>query len=177
LGLAVYSEEDLTAHSALQYLAEQAGGDPTAVESIRSYNRETGSWETASWFMGEPAGVDFPIKPGEAYLIYMRRDVDDVWFEGVALGAAVDLTSGMNLVTLPAPGQGFTYDSHEMLQGIGDENEVASVRRYDFSDGWEATFWFEFGDSYQAAGELYDTSEKEGYLILMKQAKEQWRAY
>ena len=107
----------------------------------------------------------------------MSRDVDDVWFEGIALGAAVDLTPGMNLVTLPAPKQGFTYDSYEMLEGIGDESEVVSVRRYDFSDGLEATFWFEFGDSYQAAGELYDTSEKEGYLIHMKQGKEQWRAY
>jgi hypothetical protein len=178
LGLAVYSEEDLTAHSALQYLAEQAGADPSAVESIRRYNRETGSWETASWWFPPegppaPAGVNFPIRPGEAYLIYMSQDVDDVWFEGIALGAAVDLTPGMNLVSLPAPKQGFTYDSYEMLDSLGDENEVASVRRYDFADGWQPTFWFLGSPS----GVQFSTTEKEGYLIHMKEAKEQWRPY
>jgi hypothetical protein len=178
LGLAVYPEEDLTAHSALQYLAEQAGGDPAAIESIRRYNRETGSWETASWWFPPvgspvPAGVNFPIRPGEAYLIYMSQDVDDVWFEGIALGATVDLTPGLNLISLPAAKQGFAYDSYQMLQSLGDENKVASVKRYDFSLGWQTTSWFLDSPS----GAQFSTTEKEGYLIHMKQAKEQWRAY
>jgi hypothetical protein len=103
----------------------------------------------------------------------MSQDVDDVWFEGIALGAAVDLTPGMNLVSLPAPKQGFTYDSYEMLDSLGDENEVASVRRYDFADGWQPTFWFLSSPS----GVQFNTTEKEGYLIHMKQGREQWRPY
>jgi hypothetical protein len=173
LGVAVYSEEDLTAHSALQYLAEQTGGDPTAIESIRRYNRETGSWETASWFLGQPAGVNFAIEPGEAYLIYMARDVTDVWFEGFALGAAVDLSPGLNLTCLPAAKQGFTYDSYEMLGSLGNDTEVASVKRYDTSQGWQTTSWF-LGSP---AGAQFSTTEKEGYLVHMKQGKEQWRPY
>jgi hypothetical protein len=168
-------KEGCTSYSLLLYLADQAGGDQTAIESIRRYNPETGIWETASWFMGEPSGIDFPIRPGEAYLIYMSRGVADVWFEGIALGAAVGLSPGMNLVSLPAPKEGVTYDSYQMLQSLGDENEVASVKRYDSSQGWQTTSWF--GDPPVPAGVNFPTTEKEGYLIYMKQSKEQWRAY
>jgi hypothetical protein len=119
--------------------------------------------------------VDFLITPNESYLIYMSRPVNDVWFEGIALGAANDLAPGLNLVSLPVPKQGFTYDSYEMLQGLGDENEVASVKRYDSSGVWQTTSWF--GDPPVPAGVNFLTSEKEGYLIYMKQAKGQWRPY
>jgi hypothetical protein len=88
---------------------------------FRRYNRGTGSWETASWFLGQPAGVDFDIEPGEAYLIYMARDITNIWFEGFALGAAVDLSPGLNLSCVPAAKQSFTYDSYEMLTGLGAE--------------------------------------------------------
>jgi hypothetical protein len=172
-GVAVYPEPNFTAHSLLLHLAEQAGGDPTAIESIRRFNRETGSWETASWFLGEPAGVDFPIRPGESYLIYMSRGVDDVWIEGIAVGAAVDLSPGMNLTSVPAAKQEFTYDSYEMLQSLGNENEVASVKRFDSSGAWQTTSWFLGSPS----GAFFMTSEKEGYLIQMKDAKQQWRPY
>ena len=123
--------------------------------------------------MGEPAGVDFPIEPGEAYLIYMSGDLNDVWFEGVAVGKAVDLSPGLNLVCLPAPSEGFEYDSYEMLESLGDSNEVSSVRKYDSNYGWQTTSWF-FGSP---SGALYDTRKGEGYVVYMKQAKEQWRPY
>jgi hypothetical protein len=171
--LAVYSEPGFTAYSLLLHLAEQAGGDYTAIESIRHYDKETGTWESASWFLDQPAGVDFAIKPGEAYLIYMSQAVDDVWFEGIALGAAVDLAQGLNLVSLPAPKQSFNYDSYEILQSIGGENEVASLRRYDSSQGWQTTSWF-LGS---VSGAQFATTEKEGYVVHMKEAKEGWRPY
>jgi hypothetical protein len=103
----------------------------------------------------------------------MGRNVDDVWFEGMAVGAAVDLSPGLNLTNVPAAWQGLIYDSYDMLQSLGDENDVASVKRYDSSGAWQTTSWFLGSPS----GVQFSTSDKEGYLINMKQAKEQWRAY
>jgi VCBS repeat-containing protein len=173
VGLPVYSKEGFTAYGLLLYLAEQAGGDSTAVESIRRFARGSGSWETASWFLGQPAGVDFPIEPGEAYLIYMGRDLDDVWFEGVAVGVAVNLSPGLNLVCLPAPREGFKYGSHEMLEDLGDQSEVQYIKRYDSTYGWQTTSWFLGSPS----GALYDTRKGEGYVIYMNEARQQWRPY
>jgi hypothetical protein len=152
---------------------EQAGGDASVVENIKRYNRQTGTWETASWFLGVPAGVDFAIKAGEAYLIYMKQDMDDVWFEGIAHGAAIDLAPGLNLVCLPTAEEDFEYNSYEMLEDLGDETEVSSIRRYDSTQGWQTTSWF-LGS---AAGAEYNTSTGEGYLIYMNQNKLNWRAY
>jgi hypothetical protein len=60
-----------------------------------------------------------------------------------------------------------------MLQSLGDESMVASVKRYDSSGVWQTTSWFLGSPS----GVNFATSEKEGYLIHMKEAKEQWRPY
>ena len=170
-GLPVHANDSFTAYSLLLYLKEQGGGDASVVKSIRRYNTQTGSWETASWFMGSPAGVDFPIKVGEANLIYMSQDMDGVWFEGTACGAAKDLTVGLNLVSLPVAEDGHTYTSYQMLEDLGDESHVSSIRRYNST--WETTSWFAGSPS----GAYYSTSRGEGYLLYMKQAREQWRAY
>jgi hypothetical protein len=173
VGMPVCPPTPFTSHSLLLYLKEQAGGDATAIENIKRYNRQSGTWETVSWFMGAPAGVNFPISAGEAYLIYMKRDLDGVWFEGIAQGAAVDLSRGLNLISLPVAPDTFTYTSYEMLEDLGDASEVSSVRRYDFNQGWQTSSWFLGSPS----GALYNTSKGEGYLIYMKQERKEWRAY
>ena len=172
-GIPVYTEAPFSAHSLLIYLEEQAAGDSEVVESIKRYNRQTGNWEMVSWFMGMPAGPDFPIKPGEAYLIYLKEAVNNVWFEGIALGTATDLLPGMNLVCLPAAGDGFTYTSYEMLQDLGDENQVAYIERFNPTEGWQSTLWF-LGSP---AVDEYTTRAGEGYIIYMNQEKLDWRAY
>jgi hypothetical protein len=175
VGLPVYSQTAFTAHSLLVYLEEQIDGDlgSTSVESIKRYDEQTGIWEAVSWFFGSPTGPDFPIKPGEAYLIYMEEDVDAVWFEGVDLGATADLEIGLNMTCLPAPKDTFTYTSYEMLQDLGDEDEIASFKRYSLIDAWQSTFYF----MTNPAGVEYDTRKGEGYLIYMKQEQPNWRAY
>ena len=173
VGIPVRSTPALTSHSLLLYLKEQAGGDTSVVENIQRYNNQTGTWETASWFLGVPAGMDFPIKAGEAYLVYMGQEMNDVWLEGIARGAAIDLTSGLNLVCLPAAEDGFIYSSYDMLQDLGDETQVASVRRYDSTQGWQSTSWFLGFPS----GEDFETRKGEGYLIYMKEALLDWIAY
>jgi hypothetical protein len=173
VGMPVHLTPALTSHNLLLYVKDQAGGDASVVENIKRYNRQTGTWQTASWFLGEPAGVDFAIKAGEAYLTYMKQDMDDVWFdEGFAHGAAIDLAPGLNLVCLPAAEQDLEYSSYEMLEDLGDETEVSSIRIYD-STGWQTTSWF-LGS---ASGAEYNTSKGEGYLIYMNQEKLNWRAY
>jgi hypothetical protein len=79
VGIPVHSTPGLTSYSLLLYLKEQAGGDASVVENIKRYNNQTGAWETASWFLGVPAGMDFPIKPGEAYLVYMGQEMNNLW--------------------------------------------------------------------------------------------------
>jgi len=79
----------------------------------------------------------------------------------------------LNLTSVPATNQGFTYDSYAMLQSLGNENEVASMKRFDATGVWQTTSWFLGSPS----GPKYITSEKEGYLIYMKEAKGQWRPY
>jgi len=172
VGLPVHLTPALTSHSLLLYVKEQASGDASVVENIKRYNRQTGTWEKASWFLVVPAGVDFAIKAGEAYLIYMKQDMDDVWFEGMAHGAAIDLAPGLNLVCLPAAREEFQYSSYEMLEDLGDESQVSSIRRYD-PTGWQTTSWF-MGS---ASGAEYNTIKGEGYLIYMNQEKLNWRPY
>ena len=147
--------------------------DGAVAWSVQRYNNQTGAWETASWFLGVPAGVNFPIKAGESYLIYMGQEMNNLWFDGIDRGAATDLRSGLNLVCLPAAEDGFIYSSYEMLQDLGDETQVASVRRFDSTQGWQSTSWFLGVPS----GEDFETRKGEGYLIYMKEALEGWRAY
>ena len=134
-------------------------------------------WETAGWIGDNPSGTKFPIKAGEAYLIYMGRDLSGVWFEGPARGAAVHLGDGLNLVTLPSANEEFEYTSYQMLTDLGGQTEVSSARRYDYYWGWQTTSWFKLSGVPYVSGVDFDTRNGEGYLIYMKQEKENWRPY
>jgi hypothetical protein len=57
-------------------ILEELGGE-TFVSSIQRHNTYTGKFETASYLNGQPAGVNFPIKAGEGYFIYMKQNRDD----------------------------------------------------------------------------------------------------
>jgi hypothetical protein len=103
----------------------------------------------------------------------MGQDLNDVWFDGVAMGTTIDLSPGLNLVCLPAPREGFEYDSHEMLEDLGDQSEVQNIKRYDSTYGWQTTSWFLGSPS----GAEYETRNGEGYVIYMKEGKQQWRPY
>jgi hypothetical protein len=173
VGMSFIPIEGLTAHGLLRHLRDQAGGDTDVVGSIQRYNTETGQWEMVSWLDGEPGNGDFPIRAGEAYLVYMGWDVYNLWFEGVAHGAAVHLATGLNLVTLPTTRLPVEFDSYDMLVNVGTESEISSVKRYDDIWGWQTTSWF----SGSPSGKNFDTTMGEGYLIYMKEDKANWRPY
>jgi subtilase family serine protease len=61
---------NMTAYQLLQNI-----GNDTVVSGIQRYNTETGKFETAGYLNGQPAGVNFLIKAGEGYFIYMKKDV------------------------------------------------------------------------------------------------------
>jgi hypothetical protein len=153
-------------------LTNEAGGDARLIQSIRRCNGEN-TWETTSWFGGQPGGIKFPIKAGEAYLVYMNEYVNGVWFEGIPHGAAVHLFTELNLVSLPATDVPVEFKSYEMLDSLGGETEVSSLRRYDDIWGWQTASWFLGVPS----GKNFDTTMGEGYLIYMKEDKANWRAY
>ena len=52
----------------------QAIGDEAIVSSIQRFNPDTGMFETAGYYNNQPAGVNFPIRAGEGYIIYMKID-------------------------------------------------------------------------------------------------------
>ena len=173
VGIPVHSIPAFTSHSLLIYLKERGGGGAGVVKNIKRYSTDTGLWETASWFGDEPAGPDFPIKAGEAYLIYMGQNLNGAWFEGPARGAAVQVSAGLNLVTLPSASEDFVYSNYDMLEDLGDQTQVSYTRRYDKIQGWQSTSWF-LG---LPSGVPYNTRSGEGYVVYMKEEKENWRAY
>ena len=77
-------------------------------------------------------------------------------------------------MNLPAAKETFSYSSYEMLEDLGDETQVSSIKRYDpAQQGWQTTSWF-MGS---VAGVEYDTRRGEGYLIYMLDEKQAWRPY
>ena len=170
-GLPVYPKEPFTSYSLLLYLKEQGGGGDV-VTSIRRYDYNYG-WQTASWFLGMPAGKNFPIKPGEGYLIYMAVPLN-AHYEGISAGASMDLSGDLNIVCLPAPKEGFQFTSYELLGSLGDSTEVRSIGRFytPYAEWW-TTAWF-LGT---LCGKLYDTQGGEGYLVYMAREKVNWRPY
>ncbi len=56
------------------FLLLQKIGEDNAI-SIQRFNPDTGNFETASYLNGEIMGIDFPIRAGEGYFIYMKQGV------------------------------------------------------------------------------------------------------
>ena len=46
-------------------------GTPEEVSSIQRFNPESGAFETTAYYNGQPVGVEFPVNPGEAYIVNM----------------------------------------------------------------------------------------------------------
>ena len=87
------------------------------------------------------------------------------------------LSNATNLVNRVPRGQGYAYKimapGEEHLTHLGNEQEIAFIKRYTASGGWETTSWFQG----LPAGDLYVTGKGEGYLIYMMQGKMDWRPY
>ena len=58
---------DFTSYDFISYL-----GAPNEIQSIQKYNNNTGLFETTAYHFGRPAGTNFMIEYGEAYLIHAK---------------------------------------------------------------------------------------------------------
>lgn len=56
-------------YSAYNYLTRT---EADGVVSIQRFNNETGLFETASLKNGNPVGIDFPIKEGEGFIVFVK---------------------------------------------------------------------------------------------------------
>jgi Zn-dependent metalloprotease len=140
------------------YQLIQELGTPDEVIKIQRFN---GSWETTNYFMGEPSGVDFPIKNGEGLVVYMRPGVQKtVSFTGKRPNYTVNLNTGFNLV-------GFSNMFNKMSSGdvLGflGQHSVSKIQTYD--DQWQTIIWFNNGP----AGVNFTLQPGKAYIVYMKQ--------
>ena len=54
-----------------------ASGSTEAVNTVQTFNPDTGQFFTAGYMSGVPVGIDFPIEPGKGYYIYMNQDLPE----------------------------------------------------------------------------------------------------
>ena len=47
-------------------------GSPDEISSIQRFDKATGAFQTTSYYETQPAGVNFDIVNGEAYLVFMK---------------------------------------------------------------------------------------------------------
>lgn len=103
----------------------QALGNDLEINSIDRYNPANGRYERVFWQNGLPAGINFSIKRGEAYLVHMQVG-KNVTFEGVQDCPLVSTQSGFNLVGVPCPPPG--YSAFDLLASLG--GGAVSVKQY-----------------------------------------------
>ena len=62
----------------IPYPQEVNLGGEDFVISIQRFDQEAGKMETASYENGMPVGIDFVIKTGEGYILYLQQPVSGV---------------------------------------------------------------------------------------------------
>jgi len=134
-------------------------GSPNEVIKIQRYN---GSWESTTYFMGQPSGVDFPIENGEGLVVYMRPGVQKtVSFTGKRANHIVNLNKGFNLV-------GFSNKFDNMSSGnvLGFLGQPSVLKMQTYNDQWQTINWFDDGP----AGINFSIKPGKAYVLYMKQS-------
>jgi len=126
VGLNLFSYPVQTQDGFSSYDLLQAFGNDTEINSIDKYNTDTGSYERVFWQNGASAGINFPIKRGEAYLVHMQVS-KSVTFEGPQNCPLVKTKAGFNLIGVPCPPPG--YSAFDLLATLG--GSAVSIKRYD----------------------------------------------
>ena len=146
---------DMTAFELLRLL----GGEP-AISSIQRFNRDTGRFETAAWFLGEPAGVDFPISHREGYFVHARISATVEALPGTEDCPLIPLKQGLNLVGFPCVTE--AYDAWEVLLDMGPG--AVEMKRYDPLTGTFETVTWKNG---APAGLPFSLPPSEAFLLYM----------
>ena len=153
----VAAPSDLHAFELLQSL-----GDANDVNAIDRFAPQTGLFERAEYQDGAPAGVDFPIRRGEGYVVHAAHQ-KVVSFAGGTDCPDLDLARGMNLVGIPCPPAGYT--AYALLEHLGSELEVQSIQRFDpETAGYEEARYDGVG---APTGDDFPIVNGEGYVVTM----------
>jgi hypothetical protein len=137
-------------------------GAPGEVHAVDRYVPATGTFERAEYVDGSPAGVDFPIRRGEGYVVHTAGE-RIVSFAGGTDCPPLDLRRGMNLIGVPCPPAGYT--AFALLQDLGEPFEVLSVERFDPESGAFERAAYDAGGA--ASGDDFPVANGEGYVVTM----------
>jgi hypothetical protein len=141
-------------------------GGPTEVSAVDRFDPRTGAFERAEHLGGVASGVDFNVRRGDGYAVYMQHD-RIVSFTGATDCPALDLARGLNLIGVPCRPPGYT--AFALLADLGTALEVDRVARFD-----PETAAYEIAD-YDAGGipegADFPIAHGEGYVVVMRTPK------
>jgi hypothetical protein len=99
------------------FLLLQIIGDDNTISSIQRFNPATGAFETATYHDSQPAGSNYPVQRGEAYLITMHQAAT-----GFSLPQAPAIA-----ITAPVRNSVATSDSIAVAGSIDDSAATVTV--------------------------------------------------
>ena len=144
----------------------EALGGRTEVAAVDRFDPQTGAFERAEHRDGVASGIDFGVRRGDGYAVYMEHE-RIVSFTGATDCPALDLARGLNLIGIPCRPPGYT--AFALLEDLGTALEVDRVARFDPDT-----------DTYQVAsyaagglpeGDDFPIAHGEGYLVVMRAPK------
>jgi hypothetical protein len=141
-------------------------GGPDVVTAIDRFVPSTGRFERAEHVGGAPAGVDFPVRRGEGYAVYLQEE-HLAGFTGATDCPALDLARGLNLIGVPCRPAG--YSAFALLEDLGTDLEVDRVARFDPETGTHQVASYDAEGAPE--GDDFEVAHGEGYLVVMRTPK------
>jgi hypothetical protein len=141
-----------------------AGGEGV-IDRIEQIDPATQDIRACSYSAGAPAGVDFPVLSGQAYLIHAKTAAT-IGFGGEFACPALDLVPGVNLIGVPSPESGLGCQG--LMSKLG-QGTVATVQRFDPEKGSYQSCVLDTGSG-ASAGTDFPIVPGEGYLMHMASA-------
>lgn len=143
------------------------------LHSLRWQNPNTQEWKITKPIPTAPdnmSGDNFTIQTGQGYLIYSYNKVGPLYLPPfiIAPPQKYKLIQGKNFIAYPSTLQSPIRNSYKLLSDFGNEDEVASVHKYDnIAARWSSNTWI-WG---RPGGSLFSISQGDGYVVNMKKAK------
>lgn len=107
-------------------------------------------------------GDEFPIVPGDGYLIYMKKSGMFPCDDSIVV-PVISITEGLNILSFPGIPSGYT--SYDLLLYLESPKEIAGIQRFNTEKGSYETTNYSFG---RPSGDKFNIVNREAYLIHMK---------
>ncbi|MCP3869977.1 MAG: tandem-95 repeat protein, partial [Gammaproteobacteria bacterium] len=130
----------------------RAIGDETLVSHIQQFNPTTGTFEKAYYEGDLLQGIDFQIKSGSGYQLFMKQPI-----KGLR-----ELNKGYNLIGAPNTRGQIGVTAFLLLTSIGDETILSSIQRLNPASGRiESASYF----NGRPVGVDFPINAKTGYIL------------